>query len=798
MEATRLSKAIITKTDLWVLVGLVCLVLLGVLMLLDGLEDGLCNEFSFDLYPRQVFLAKCFSRGTVPWRNPHLWADGLPVSSWLVRGFFYPINWIFFGASRLDLDGSYFWLVKAPIVLHYILATIFAFIFLRRCLHLGRLTAGALAMAYLLLPTFLFFSAFLQAVFVLTWLPFLCLCLSRFESSGRFGWLVIGTLAGSLMNLAGGSRYVILAVLLTLLFMGSRAVRGYIRGERGRVGRVVAGGFAILAIGYLLIGVYWTIGSEDRPTSLPDDGVVSDYRSVVAWAPDSPPERMLYRRAYFRSRYDNLALLNGSLSIFGLDLQLLPSDFRTAIAEITVGNFSELGPKEWSSRFWTNMSVRYVLTESPRDEEGMETLGEVGPFQASELPRAMPRFYFQDRWLPADREGELNALLNHDLMDIGYCADEVWSIRPHSEDIPRAEPMEEVGYLKHFRSLQEENRIIAADLSGPNRIALEVEVSRPCMLVITDVWHPDWRVVARGYPAVLHRVNCLQSGVWCRPGKYRIVMEFLPASLRKGLVMTWLGVCGLIMMGFVARRQRRRITTGGPSNRSTPNRWKEVYGGMILSRDEAEARARGDWERLGKMLPIAKDWVGMDFGCGHGNLLRKMAGGMSRVFGLDSSEELVASARQLTEGMENASVTRVEKPPPRFHEPRLDLITVNSVIQLMTDDELERWLKWWLGSLSSRGRLVITEILPKGTTRWNNFVETIRWCRKERCLAGCFHEYILMIFSGYFSQTLNARDPEELLLLTKKCGGGGRLIPADLNFLPIRYGVIIEPGKTGP
>jgi len=231
---------------------------------------------------------------------------------------------------------------------------------------------------------------------------------------------------------------------------------------------------------------------------------------------------------------------------------------------------------------------------------------------------------------------------------------------------------------------------------------------------------------------------------------------------------------------------------------SKNHRWQEVYDKGALSPIVSMVRGRQCWERLLRAVPVENDWIGLDFGCGQAHLLQLMASRMRMVFGFDSGPNQIRIAERNTSGMPNVIIRQHPAPPPSFHSPRFDLIVVNSVVELMNDEELDQWLKWWIGSLSERGALVISDIMPGRNDRLKSFIESLQWGFREGCLLGYFHEYILMMKSGFFREQAFCRDSEELLLWINRSGGRGRLMRRNVDFLTTRYAVIAAKDIRSP
>ena len=801
------------------------LIFIFLLPLLAGWEKMFFDDIAFLFYPQQVFLSRCLGQGVIPWWDPHICAGATPFYTRIFQSSLYPLNWLFLVLDRLNPGRDYFWLVRAPLALHYLLAAAFSFFFARIGLRLNRVGSFVLAAAYTLSPTMIYMSTYPPEVFVQAWLPLFCLCLLMFAKRGSRKWLAGGVLAFAFSSPGGDFPFFFHCVLTAGLFGAGLIVLFFIRREGRRAGRVIVGGILIFGLGALLAGIYWAnmieglqnlgraaaeeaeelsgpgqslfpvylitlfvpdffggvtshhtwgaafhihcslndasllgglasfllivmgwyagrrkepVGSaepsprelwwtffgififslfvvlgtytpvycvlralipilkmpysirfrsiecfavagllgtsasllwdreitkkfplvliyfsavvafvvlaliwpyrareirfspgwnhisslgdwpwlvrgpllylvaggaililgaklarsrifirlliilvvgecfffayrglyQNRILNRRDEDISAvryrgpaehpEYRLVRKWISRALGNNDMHRWAYYRSYFDNLSWIDETLSTLGFDVKPLQERFQEAVERLVKGFPYELWPRDWSSWFWPNMSVRYAVTEKPVPFSKWKLINNTRLYYLYELSDVLPRFYFQDRWVTRDEDDEqLEALLDFDLRDAGYCSKDTWGARPLSEEYPRSEPLEREEWLEHFALHQEENRIISADFSDPNRVELEVEVSRPSMLVLTDVWHRDWRVAMGKFGEALqkvYRINYLQRGVWCRPGNYKIVMQFLPSSLKRGLGMTAIGIAALIFLFLIVGR----------------------------------------------------------------------------------------------------------------------------------------------------------------------------------------------------------------------------------------------------
>ncbi len=114
----------------------------------------------------------------------------------------------------------------------------------------------------------------------------------------------------------------------------------------------------------------------------------------------------------------------------------------------------------------------------------------------------------------------------------------------------------------------EEAGLPAAGAQGPagearmaHRGALRVEVavttSAPTYLVLTDSYHPDWKVEVDGNPARLLRANQIFRAVALPAGAHRVVFRYRPASLHWGAAVS---LATALAIAFMAWRQRRTPT----------------------------------------------------------------------------------------------------------------------------------------------------------------------------------------------------------------------------------------------
>jgi hypothetical protein len=103
--------------------------------------------------------------------------------------------------------------------------------------------------------------------------------------------------------------------------------------------------------------------------------------------------------------------------------------------------------------------------------------------------------------------------------------------------------------------------IVAYDL---HRVDLDATCGARCLLVLTDLWYPGWRVAVDGAPAAMLRTNVLYRGVWLEPGHHRVTYRYAPNSFRAGLALC-AGAVGATLAAGLWERTRSRRRAAAPT-----------------------------------------------------------------------------------------------------------------------------------------------------------------------------------------------------------------------------------------
>ena len=96
--------------------------------------------------------------------------------------------------------------------------------------------------------------------------------------------------------------------------------------------------------------------------------------------------------------------------------------------------------------------------------------------------------------------------------------------------------------------MQEANPIKRFSNYNPNGVDIDIFVTIPSMLVVTDVWYPGWEVNIDNRRGYLYRVNYCQKGVWLEKGRHFVRFRFCPLAWKIGVAVTLLTILSILIV----------------------------------------------------------------------------------------------------------------------------------------------------------------------------------------------------------------------------------------------------------
>ena len=191
----------------------------------------------------------------------------------------------------------------------------------------------------------------------------------------------------------------------------------------------------------------------------------------------------------------------------------------------------------WSVNGTCLFNVRYYLgTGEARPEAPIFTSGQ---WKVWDNPSACPRAWIAPRVVVESPKAVKN-LVEHeslDLLNVAYLNEQPTVALSASQEAPAA--------ITFGRYL-------------PDRVELNAEVASSGLLVLSEIYHPGWMATINGQPAHIYKVDNILRGVIVSPGQNHIVMEYRPASIRIGAILSLVAFLGTFLFAAVVSFTRRR------------------------------------------------------------------------------------------------------------------------------------------------------------------------------------------------------------------------------------------------
>jgi len=193
------------------------------------------------------------------------------------------------------------------------------------------------------------------------------------------------------------------------------------------------------------------------------------------------------------------------------------------------------------------VSHLYCSTRLERAPPGWES-SRCGKGYLYRIPGALPRAFISTKLTMVGGVYELEAALSDP------------KFRPETKQVFCAFPTTFEYSAPGGRNRKDRARIVV-DL--PGRVEVDVELSGPGMLVLTDAFYPGWKVTVDGKPGYAVPAYGCVRGVSLSGSEKRVVFRYEPGSFSLGLTVTLLGLA-LWLGGMIgtSRRGRRWIRRG--------------------------------------------------------------------------------------------------------------------------------------------------------------------------------------------------------------------------------------------
>jgi hypothetical protein len=92
---------------------------------------------------------------------------------------------------------------------------------------------------------------------------------------------------------------------------------------------------------------------------------------------------------------------------------------------------------------------------------------------------------------------------------------------------------------------------VAIVAAGHHTVAIDATCGETCLLVLTDLDYPGWRVWIDGRRREIVKTNAIFRGVWLEPGRHTVEFRFVPVTFWLGVALALAAVAGTVAIAGV-------------------------------------------------------------------------------------------------------------------------------------------------------------------------------------------------------------------------------------------------------
>ncbi|HYT61212.1 MAG TPA: hypothetical protein VEL06_13640, partial [Haliangiales bacterium] len=175
----------------------------------------------------------------------------------------------------------------------------------------------------------------------------------------------------------------------------------------------------------------------------------------------------------------------------------------------------QFDPSQHRFRVQTNFDLvaRPGITEVTKPEHLTAAPAANGKFALFEFAGALPRVKLFARWQVNTNDDSTLEELRNPNFDPGQTVFVAGQLPPAAG--PTTSTNQTAGTVEFARY-------------EPKRIQLNADAAAPCVLLLNDRFHPDWKVWVDGKPETLLRCNYIMRGVYLTTGKHNVEFRFQP------------------------------------------------------------------------------------------------------------------------------------------------------------------------------------------------------------------------------------------------------------------------------
>ncbi|MCB9757603.1 MAG: YfhO family protein [Candidatus Omnitrophica bacterium] len=123
-----------------------------------------------------------------------------------------------------------------------------------------------------------------------------------------------------------------------------------------------------------------------------------------------------------------------------------------------------------------------------------------------------------------------------------------------------AQPNQEL-YTQLAASPLVDNSTVKMINTNPNEVHLEATMEHAGFVVLSDAYHPDWKVYVDGQKSQIFQTNYLVRSVFVGAGRHQITFKFIPFSFYAGIIVSSLSLLLLLFLFAFPKSFFRKINS---------------------------------------------------------------------------------------------------------------------------------------------------------------------------------------------------------------------------------------------
>ena len=263
------------KKDVLIILSLIGFILIFWLPAILNWIPLLGDDYIYHHFPIKSLYARALQQGVLPWWDPHTFCGAWPIIHRPDGGPYYlPDYPLLLLANLSNLDLSATMLVKLPMMFHYILMIVTAYLLGRIGLRLNRIGSVVLSVAYTMSPAVNYLAFAASIVTLNSWLPLLWLFMILFIRRGGIRYLALGAIVLALQISGAGFGHMIRGWTFTCFLFAGVAVKEIFCHRWIRFRRVLVGGMIVSILGLSISAPVW-MGILEGYRNLDSSGVIT-------------------------------------------------------------------------------------------------------------------------------------------------------------------------------------------------------------------------------------------------------------------------------------------------------------------------------------------------------------------------------------------------------------------------------------------------------------------------------------------------------------------------------------------